>query len=32
MIKVRYKAGKIEFLNGERCFGHLDVNGADHPL
>jgi len=31
-IKVRYKEGRIEFLNGEKCFGHLDVNGEDHAL
>jgi hypothetical protein len=31
-IRVRYNKGRIEFLNGERCFGHLDVNGPDHAL
>lgn len=31
-IRVRYRAGKIEFLNGEKCFGHLDVQGEDHAL
>jgi hypothetical protein len=31
-IRVRYHNGRIEFLNGERCFGHLDVNGEDHAL
>jgi hypothetical protein len=31
-IKLRYKNNRIEFLNGDRCFGHLDVNGTDHPL
>ncbi len=31
-IKVRYKNNRIEFLNGERCFAHLDVNGTDHPI
>ena len=31
-IKVRYQKGRIEFLNGDRCIGHLDVNGEDHPL
>jgi hypothetical protein len=31
-IKFRYRAGRIEFLNGEKCFGHLDVNGDDHGL
>ena len=31
-IKVRYHNQRIEFLNGDRCFGHLDVNGEDHAL
>ncbi len=31
-IKVRYKDNRIEFLNGDRCFAHLDVNGADHAI
>jgi hypothetical protein len=31
-IKVRYQNNRIEFLNGDRCFGHLDVNGEDHEL
>jgi hypothetical protein len=31
-IRVRYRDGRIEFLNGERCFGHLDVDGEDHAL
>lgn len=31
-IKIRFKNNRIEFLNGDRCFGHLDVNGADHAL
>jgi hypothetical protein len=31
-IRLRYLNGRIEFLNGDRCFGHLDVNGADHAL
>ncbi len=31
-IRVRYKNNRIEFLNGERCIGHLDVNGEDHAL
>ncbi len=31
-IKVRFKNNRIEFLNGDRCFGHLDVDGADHAL
>lgn len=31
-IRLRYHAGRIEFLNGDKCFGHLDVNGDDHAL
>jgi hypothetical protein len=31
-IKLRYKAGRIEFLNGEKCIGHIDVNGNDHAI
>lgn len=31
-IRLRYRAGRIEFLNGDKCFGHLDVNGEDHAL
>ena len=31
-IKFRLQNGRIEFLNGDRCFGHLDINGPDHPL
>jgi hypothetical protein len=31
-VRVRYRNGRVEFLNGDRCFGHLDVNGEDHAL
>ncbi len=31
-VKVRYRAGRIEFLNGEKCVGHLDMNGEDHEI
>ena len=31
-IKMRYQNGRIEFLNGDRCVGHLDMNGDDHAL
>jgi hypothetical protein len=31
-IKIRYKGGRIEFLNGEKCVGHIDVSGEDHAL
>ena len=32
VIKFRYKNNRIEFLNGDHCFGHLDINGEDHAL
>ena len=31
-VKIRYKAGRIEFLNGQRRVGHIDVSGDDHAL
>src|SRR5207237_1156010 len=31
-VRIRYKAGRIEFLSGDRCVGHIDVNGDDHAL
>lgn len=31
-IAMRYRAGRIEFLNGERCVGHIDVSGDDHAM
>jgi hypothetical protein len=31
-IKLRYRNNRIEFLNGEQCIAHLDVDGADHSL
>jgi hypothetical protein len=31
-IKLRYKAGRIEFLNGDKCVGHLSVDGDDHAI
>ena len=31
-VRVRYREGRVEFLNGDRCFGHLDVDGEDHAL
>lgn len=31
-IKFRLKNGRIEFLNGDRCFGHLDIDAEDHAL
>ena len=32
LIKLRYRNNRIEFLNGDRCFAHLDVNGQDHAM
>lgn len=31
-VRLRYKSGRIEFLNGDRCVGHIDVEGEDHAL
>jgi len=31
-IKMRYSKGRIEFLNGEKCVGHIDAEGGDHAL
>ena len=31
-IRVRYRNNRIEFLNGDRCIGHLEANGEDHAL
>lgn len=31
-IKMRYQNGRIEFLNGDKCIGHINVNGEDHEL
>jgi len=31
-IRMRYLKGRIEFLNGDKCIGHIDVNGVDHAL
>lgn len=31
-IALRYQNGRIEFLNGDKCIGHIDVNGEDHTL
>jgi hypothetical protein len=31
-IRLRYRRGRVEFLNGDRCFGHLDIHGDDHAL
>jgi hypothetical protein len=31
-VKMRYLNGRIEFMNGDKCVGHLNVNGADHAI
>jgi len=31
-VRIRYKAGRIEFLNGEKCIGHLTADGQDHEV
>jgi hypothetical protein len=31
-IRIRYRAGRIEFMNGDRCIGHLDTDSEDHPI
>mgnify|MGYP001086826625 CR=1 FL=1 len=31
-IRMRYKAGKIEFLNGDKCIAYLDVQKENHEL
>jgi hypothetical protein len=31
-VKIRYPAGRIEFLNGDKCVGHIAVDGEDHAM
>lgn len=31
-IRMRYRSGRIEFLNGDKCVGHLDMTGEDHEM
>ena len=31
-VRLRYRAGRIEFLNGDKCVGHIDVGGQDHVI
>ena len=31
-IRIRYNKGRIEFLNGGRCVGHIDMEGKDHEM
>jgi hypothetical protein len=31
-IRLRYRKGRIEFMNGDHCIGHINTDGADHEL
>ena len=31
-VRLRYLSGRIEFLNGEKVVGHLDMSEEDHKL
>ncbi len=31
-VRVRYRDGRIEFLNGDKVIGHIDTDGEDHVL
>lgn len=31
-IRLRYRAGRIEFLNGDKCVGHIPTDGEDHAI
>ena len=31
-VRIRYKAGKIEFLNGDKCVAHISVDRDDHEV
>ena len=31
-IRIRYQKGRIEFMNGDRCIGHINIDGVDHEL
>ena len=31
-VKIRYKDGKIEFLNGEKRIAYIEMKGGDHAL
>lgn len=31
-VRLRYRQGRIEFMNGDRCIGHIDTSGTDHEL
>ncbi len=31
-VRIRYAKGRIEFLNGDKCVGHISVDGDDHVM
>ena len=31
-VRLCYRKGRIEFMNGDRCIGHLNTDGQDHEL
>jgi hypothetical protein len=31
-VRLRYRQGRIEFMNGDRCIGHINTDGKDHEL
>ncbi len=31
-VRLRYHKGRIEFMNGDKCIGHINTNGEDHEL
>lgn len=31
-VRMRYMAGRIEFLNGDRCIAHIIIDGEDHVV
>jgi len=31
-VRLRYLKGRIEFLDGDTCIGHISVDGEDHEL
>lgn len=31
-VKMRYVKGRIEFINGDKCVGHIDMSDEDHKL
>ena len=31
-VRLCYRKGRIEFMNGDRCLGHINTDGQDHEL